>query len=776
MYEVCNQAYTMHPDFFDPIHQYAHVDMKSGDPKFARVYYEHEKPSVSVREDGVVEFYMYAPNAKSVAVSGLGGYFGQEKVYLEARGVGEFFVEMKSLHPAMHYYQWYVDDVPVINPKAGINYGCFRGINTFEIPEHGKIFYELRNINHGQVHICKYKSDVNGHIKECYIYTPPTYHKEKSRKYPVLYLQHGVGENETGWIWQGKANLILDNLIAEKKCQEMIVVMCSGYAFMPGEDPIFFPGDFDRELIQSVIPYVEENFRVICNRAGRAIAGLSLGSAQATLTACRHQEMFCALGVFSGVGLHIFEKYLDNLNHEQFIFLSCGNEEKAILKNQINVQKLLNDKGNSCIQKIYEGFHEWKVWRESLHEFVTYLFEQIGNDVEADITGKNTIENMTYTSDICEKQTQEESMLFFDPVYRQVIFDVDEKGNPAGRYRNIPKGFRMLDENTVEINIFAPEAENVMVDIFDCGKIALSKSENNAGYWTGILSDLESGFHYVDFEVNGIKVVNQDAPIGYGCFRAINYIEVPEKQFDYHMLRDIPHGHVQMNYYQSGQTGRYKLCYVYTPPGYEMEKDTKYPVLYLQHGGGENEIGWFRQGKIANIADYMIENGCMEKMIIVMNTGYAFRKDGKSHASLSSFKEELVTDCIPHIDREYRTIADRHHRALAGLSMGGMQTQRTVMTFPELFAWAGIFSGGFVIKDEEIDYRNVLFEKNEFDKTFKMLFVACGDKDAFYEETCKNVRLIQEKGITLETYFAHGRHDWTFWRHCVAEFLKKVFK
>ncbi len=772
MYEVCNQAYTMHPDFFDPIHQYAYVDMKSGDPKFARVYYEHERQSVTVREDGVVEFYMYAPNAKSVAVSGLGGYFSQEKVYLEDKGEGKFCLEMKSLHPAMHYYQWYVDDVPVINPKAGVNYGCFRGINTFEVAEKGKSFYEMRPVAHGQVHICKYKSCVNGHIKECYIYTPPTYHKEKERKYPVLYLQHGVGENETGWIWQGKANFILDNLITEGKCQEMIVVMCSGYAFMPGEDPVFFPGDFDRELIQSVIPYVEEQFRVVCNRSGRAIAGLSLGSAQATLTACRHQELFSALGVFSGVGLHIFEEYQEQWKQEQLIFLSCGDQEKEILEQQIPLQKVLQDKGNRCIQKAYEGFHEWKVWRESLYDFVPCLFQQMDDNTEENSGRKNA----THMADVYIKQTQEEGILFFDPVYKQVVFAIDENGNPAGRYRNIPKAFHMLDENTVEVNIFAPDADSVMVDIFDCGKMALEKSEAESGYWTGIMDSLKGGFHYVNFEVNGTKVVNQDAPIGYGCFQAINYIEVPEKQFDYHMLRDIPHGHIQMSYYESGQTGRQKLCYVYTPPGYEKEEDTRYPVLYLQHGGGENEIGWFRQGKIANIADYMIEKGSMEKMIIVMNTGYAFRKDGRSHVSLSSFKEELVVDCIPHIDREYRTIADRQHRAMAGLSMGGMQTQRTVMVFPELFAWAGIFSGGFVIQDEEVDYRNILFNKNEFEKRFNMLFVACGEQDAFYEETCKNVKEVQERGILLETYFAQGRHDWTFWRHCAVEFLKKVFR
>lgn len=147
-------------------------------------------------------------------------------------------------------------------------------------------FYELQDVPHGQVHICKYISAVNQHIKECYVYTPPGYDRHRDRSYPVLYLQHGVGENETGWVWQGRMQFIMDNLLYAGKCREMLVVMCSGYAFEPEEDPVFFPGDFDKELTESVIPFIEQEFRCIHNRWGRAVAGLSLGSAQA-ITECR---------------------------------------------------------------------------------------------------------------------------------------------------------------------------------------------------------------------------------------------------------------------------------------------------------------------------------------------------------------------------------------------------------------------------------------------------------------------------------------------------------
>lgn len=769
MYEKRNQAYTMHPDFFDPLHQYASLEMNPKDPEFVKVQYHHEEPSVTVNEDGSVTFYMYAPKAAAVAVGGMGGFFSADKVYLTPDGKGGFRTTIQDFPYAMHYYMWYVDDVPICNPKAGVNYGCFHSINTFDMADANTHFYELQDVPHGQVHICKYISAVNQHIKECYVYTPPGYDRSRDRNYPVLYLQHGVGENETGWVWQGRMQFIMDNLLYAGKCREMLVVMCSGYAFEPEEDPVFFPGDFDKELTESVIPFIEQEFRCIHNRWGRAVAGLSLGSAQATLSAGKHPELFSALGVFSGVGLRLFREY--PMGQYMQIFLSCGSYEEELHKEQERCQAMLLAKGNSCIQKTYEGFHEWKVWRESLHDFVQLLFQN------EELLHDNIIysKKMTHVSDVFYGQTMEESMMFFDPVYKMVRFDVDEQGNPAGRYIDMPRGIHMLDEYSVEFNLYAPGADKVEVDVFDCGKLELRRSVQHEGYWTGILGNLEKGFHYVTFDVNGTRVVNPDAPVGYGCFQTINYIEVPEKDFEYPLLRDIPHGHVRMDYYTSSQTGRQKLCYVYTPPGYETG-DKSYPVLYLQHGGGENEIGWLRQGKIANMADELIAGGSMEEMVIVMNTGYAFREDGTSHGALSSFEKELVMDCIPYIDTVYRTMADREHRAMAGLSMGGMQTQRTVFEHTDLFAWAGIFSGGLVIRDEEVDYHDILLNPDKFRETFHMLYVACGDQDNFYEKTRENAQQIINRGVELTTFFDTGRHDWTFWRHCCVDFLQRIFR
>ena len=147
--------------------------------------------------------------------------------------------------------------------------------------------------------------------------------------------------------------------------------------------------------------------------------------------------------------------------------------------------------------------------------------------------------------------------------------------------------------------------------------------EGEDGWWTAEVTGIEKGFHYYNYIVNSANTVDCNAPVGYGGFQAVNYLEMPEEDFEEYRIRQVPHGTVHYEYYKSNSTGRTKLCYVYTPAGYEEHLEKRYPVLYLQHGGGENEVGWIWQGKLANIADNLIAKGQMKEMIVVMNTGYA---------------------------------------------------------------------------------------------------------------------------------------------------------
>ncbi|MCI8350232.1 MAG: enterochelin esterase [Oscillospiraceae bacterium] len=763
-----NQTIGSHPLFFDPLNKKVDFIQENGQRKMC---YVEERPGVQVHENGDVEFCFYAPKATTVQVAGLSGSLSRDKIDLEPEGNGYFSKRVPGISHGFHYHEWFVDGVKTTNPQGQFCYGCFKSINFFDVPEGEDDFWLMKDVPHGDVRVEQYVSGVNGRTKTAYVYTPPGY-QETGREYPVLYLQHGVGEDETGWIWNGRANFILDNLIAEGKCQPMIVVMNSGYAFRPGEDPTFYPGDFDSELVNDCIPFLEKNFRVLKNREGRAVAGLSLGSAQASLSAAKHPDVFGYLGVFSGLG-----KELDTIANAKTpylqIFLSGGEGETGLVERHEEYAKKLNEAGIPTVSKAYPGYHEWSPWRKSLRDFACLLFQDTtAGPALPDTRGG---ERPAASPVQGPNQAYEAHMLFNDPLYKEVVRAFDENGHPAGKYAEIPHGVEILAPGKVKLDLHAPEAKTVQVNLLGSSeKTDMQRQEN--GHWTAVLEDVEPGFHYHQFWINGSLVVNPHAPVGYGAFQAINYFEMPDPDFEDYLLRDVPHGSVRMHYYRSSQTGRTKVCYVYAPPGYD-QSGKKYPVLYLQHGGGENENGWVWQGKIHNIMDNLLSEGRCSEMLIVMTTGYSFRPDGTSHPLIGSVDDEITGDLIPFIDKTYRTLADREHRAMAGLSMGGMQTQVTVFHHPELFANAGIFSGGFTIKDKENDYTPLLTDKAKFMETFRYLFVGCGENEGFYEGTKANVTKAQEEyGLPIDFFHMHGYHDWTFWRHCAVEFVQKVFR
>lgn len=766
-----NQALTMYPLFFDPIYKTVYMEEKDGKRSLK---YRDDICGVRLEDNGDVTFSMYAPTAESVEVAGVGGSMGRDRIVLDRGEDGCFSKTVSGIAPGFHYHFWYVDGVQVTNPVAPVAYGCFGANNFFEVPREGEDFWFLKDVPHGDVRIKTYVSCVNGHAKKCYVYTPPSYDTEPGKKYPVLYVQHGVGEDETGWIWNGKLNFILDNLIAEGKCREMLVVMCCGYAFLKDEDPVFFPGDFGREIKESVIPFIEENFRVAKGRKNRAMAGLSLGSAQATQIVARYQELFAHLGAFSGPRNEEMEQIIGR--HGEYpmetVLMTAGEGETGLDEVQRVYTEQLKELGVAGGQRNYPGYHEWHVWRASLRDFAELIFQ--GEDAEEQEEAF-VYEESRLSDEQLDHQTYAEHLLMFDPIYKGLILAVDEQGRPAGKYRDEPCGAQVLDaaEGKAAFWFRAEGAKTVEVDIWGMDSQAMQKDSD--GWWTCEVTGIEKGFHYYGIRVNGVNVLDGNAPVGYGGFKAINYLEMPEEDFGEYRLRQVPHGTVHLNYYQSAETGRTKLCYVYTPASYDREPERRYPVLYLQHGGGENETGWIWQGKLANLADNLTAAGRMQEMIIVMNTGYSFPESGNYHPSMGAFTEEVAGSAVSFIDRTYRTIADREHRAMAGLSMGGMQTQKCVFDSPELFAWAGIFSGGLTIRNEEVDYSHILLDPEEFAKRFRMLYVACGTQEVFYESTKKNEETVLAAGVPIVTFEGYGYHDWTFWRHCAKDFLPRLF-
>ena len=375
---IQNQSIDSHMLFFDPLYKVVRFAVKEGKQN---IWYEDEKKGVQVLENGDVEFNFYAPDAKLVQVSSYG--IPNNRHALTPCGDGYWTATVSGILPGFHYHDYIVDGVKTINPSAPIGFGGFVPVNFFEKPDDTSEFFMLKDVPHGDVRMELYNSSVTGRTKCCWVYTPPEYDASPDKEYPILYIQHGVGENETGWIWQGKLNNILDNLLAEKKCQEMIIVMNTGYAFVEGEDPTFFPGDFDSELVKDCIPFIEGKYRIKEGRTSRAIAGLSLGSSQALMSALKHPDLFSAFGVFSG-GLPIKRPEYDytelfaspeKVNSIYDVMFVSGGEQEGFLDARKKVEDIKNTGCNittfSC-----PGFHVWDVWRKSLHQFLQLIFKK----------------------------------------------------------------------------------------------------------------------------------------------------------------------------------------------------------------------------------------------------------------------------------------------------------------------------------------------------------------------------------------------------------------
>ena len=376
--------------------------------------------------------------------------------------------------------------------------------------------------------------------------------------------------------------------------------------------------------------------------------------------------------------------------------------------------------------------------------------------------------------EILNNQALTGSALFFDEVYKTLVFDNDEQGRPMGYFCDVPEGAKVLPNGDVFFSYYAPDAKTVEVTGIGGGfpveKHPMEKGED--GWWHVTVSGLDSGFHYHDYYVDGNRALNPYVPFGYGCGRIINYFELPDKYSDFYLLHDVPHGAVRMNYYKSEITGRVRNCFVYTPPSYDTDREKRYPVLYLQHGAGEDETGWIWQGKINHIVDNLIADGACEELIIVMNCGYAMPKDCTDAVQgRTAISDVIATECVPFIDKKYRTIADRHHRAIAGLSMGGGQTQQTVMKYPELFANAGIFSMFY-----SLEPKVAAMTPEEFNRDFDLLFYGAGE----YEPVCNSnreiLRELAKKGYKSVLYSVPGYHVWDVWRYCAREFIKLLWK
>jgi enterochelin esterase-like enzyme len=373
---------------------------------------------------------------------------------------------------------------------------------------------------------------------------------------------------------------------------------------------------------------------------------------------------------------------------------------------------------------------------------------------------------LTFTGSLCLAQTDEQTV--------KEDFKPSSTNQPGKEYPMVNS------EGRVRTSISAPEADTVLLDI-SAVKYNLKKDEK--GVWTGESGPQDEGFHYYQLWIDGATVPDPNSLYYYGAMRWGSGIEVPAHDQDFYELKNVPHGQTREIYFPSKSTNTSRRAFVYTPPDYGKDLDKRYPVLYLQHGWGENEYGWPNQGKANLIMDNLIAEGKAKPFIIVMTYGMTndVKIGGLRNFDIKPFQTVLIDELIPYIDTNFRTLTDQSNRAMAGLSMGGFETKLITLENLDTFSSIGLFSGGSIRAD---DVNNTPGFKDKV----KLVFVSYGGREIenmknrprsgpFGGDPKEDIDAISKEGINAHFYVSpNTAHEWQSWRRSLREFAQLLFK
>ena len=351
-----------------------------------------------------------------------------------------------------------------------------------------------------------------------------------------------------------------------------------------------------------------------------------------------------------------------------------------------------------------------------------------------------------------------------------------------------------------QFRVKAPNATKVTLNFWSSPKLEMTKQPD--GFWTVTTPPLVPGFHYYTLLIDGAEFTDLNSHAFFGGGKDASGIEIPEAGSTYYLPQDVPHGQVREIWYYSKVTGNWRHALVYTPPDYDVRISARYPVLYLQHGGGEDETGWIKQAHANFIMDNLFASGSCKPMLIVMAYGYAQRAGqplpdltGKPFGSpemmramqemAAAFEDDMTEALIPYIDSHFRTIADRDHRAMAGLSMGGMQTFQVTFDHLDLFSYIGGFSGAagaLVLGNQKLDpktaFNGALADPAAFAKRVHLLWLGVGTEEpAMMRNGLLRLHTsLEEAKIQHVFYESPGTsHEWQTWRRDLRDFAPRLF-
>ena len=737
-----------------------------------------------VNSENRIQFRVVAPDAKSVSCT-----FRESSEFVKGED-GAWIGHTRKLDEGFHYYMLKIDGAEVPDPNSKYFFGAMRWGSGVEIPATDRDFYAVKNVPHGQMREVLFFSKSTDTNRRAFVYTPPGYDKNQEKRYPVLYLQHGWGENEYGWSVQGHAGLIMDNLIAESKANPFIIVMTYGMTndTRMGGLRNFDIKHFETVLVDELIPFVDANFRTLTDQPNRAMAGLSMGGMETKMITLKHLDKFSHIGLFSGgsISMDDVNKTPNFKEKVKLVFVSYGSKEvgqggrtRRGGDPKANADALREAGINSHYYVSPNTAHEWLSWRRSLKEIAPLLFSTGDNKLsgtwKADFDTRIGLQKYAFTfkregGKLLGTAEAEVNGNTRQVELKQVKLDGDkvsfiEELSFGDREIRIAYNGKVSDNSislTRKVGDFATEEAVAKREDATGDNVAKKSPESNP---EGDRASPPPRRRRRGGFGGPITLGPDDKPA----------FDDPPAAFD--KARDgIAHGKLEMLEYDSTTVGTRRKALVYTPPGFSS--DTKYPVLYLLHGIGGDEEEWKKGGHPEIILDNLIADKKAEPMIVVMPNGRAQKNDraeGNVMASapaFAKFEQDLLDDLIPFIESKYPVKSAREDRALAGLSMGGGQSLNFGLGHLDTFAWIGGFSSAPNTKPPA----ELVPDPKKAVEQLKLLFVSCGKKDGLIRVSQGVHAYLKEKNVPHTWHVDEHAHDFNHWKKGLYHFSQRIFK
>jgi enterochelin esterase-like enzyme len=659
-----------------------------------------------------------------VVEANFGPSFNVSELGLVRRG-GAWTSVIGPLPPGLYYYRLRGDDTKIVkdqtNPTTVTSDPTW---STFLVPgDSARLLADVPEGQGGTIGTVTYPSSMPNEERSATVWTPPGYDARRAEPYPVLYLQQGADGSRTDWIELGRAKQILDNLSVQRRMRPMVVVMGDGNV-----------PDFRKEL-RAIARAVRDRYNIARDPAHQALAGASTGGSQVLRTVLTHPGEFAYVGSFAGP-LSVDDLRVDGRAVNagtKLLRLYTGNVTDRAYN---PTYRLLRKLDRAAVRHEFDGVgpdvgHNWKAWQENLADFVARLFRRVPDH-------RPSPGHLPLTHE------------FKPPAPGTTPTPWLTRDANGDTFVTVETGTEFADARHVTLwGNWAPGGAWVNVPL-----------ARNGDRWRGTVGPLKPWFYYYKFIVDLISKKDTANPTSVTSEPTWSTFLAPGRAA--HLLTDVSErrgGTLERLTYNSSVVGEERTAYVWTPPRYDPDRATPYPVLYLQHGSGQSYTDWVEMGRAKQILDNEFLDGKLVPMVVVMGNG-----------NVPDFTKELLENIVPAARTRYNISPDPARQALAGLSMGGFQAFDVLKARPGEFAYIGTFSAGI--------FNPTGFDAAAVNSGTKLLRIYTGNvTDFLYPFVISTLATLDNLGIRYDfAGITPGPHGWDAWQKNLIDFAPRLFR